>query len=65
MNAGCTTVINDFNPYALNLKFQHFIPIFKKKNHSFVTMSLELERGLGDERKVPSRVKTRSLYEKL
>jgi hypothetical protein len=28
-------------------------------------MSLEAERGLGDERKVPSRVKTRSLYEKL
>jgi hypothetical protein len=28
-------------------------------------MSLELGRGLGDERRAPSKVKARSLYEKL
>jgi hypothetical protein len=43
-----------------NILYPYFL-----KNHSFTAMSLELERGLGDERKVPSRVKTRLLYEKV
>jgi hypothetical protein len=34
-------------------------------NHYFIIMSLELEQGVGDERRVTSRVKARSLYKKL
>jgi hypothetical protein len=42
-NASCTGTINIFEPHALNLKFQHFIP-YVKKIHYFTTMNLELEK---------------------
>jgi hypothetical protein len=60
----CTTAINVFEPCALNLSF-NILYLYFLKIHYFATWSLELEKGLGDKRKAPSRVKGRSLYEKL
>jgi len=53
-------VLNIFEPCALNLKFQHFIPYFLKI-HYFTTMNLQLEKELRDERKAHAR----SVYQKL
>jgi hypothetical protein len=60
----CTTTINVFEPRSLNLSFNISYSYFKK-NHYFAIWSLELEKGLGDKRKDPSKVKGGSLYEKL
>jgi hypothetical protein len=38
---------------------------YLRKFYYFTTMSLKIERGLGDERRAPSRVKAKSFYENL
>jgi hypothetical protein len=54
-NASYTITINVFEPHALTPKFKHLIFIYFK-NHYFITMNLEFEKKLGDERKAPSKV---------
>jgi hypothetical protein len=53
--AACTTAINILQPHAFNLELQHFIPIYNKISLLCGQKCLEVERGVGDERRAQKR----------
>jgi hypothetical protein len=53
--AACNTAINILQPHAFNLEFQHFIPIFNEISLLCSQKCLEVERGVGDERRAQKR----------